>query len=108
MDDASGYHRQHVANAVWNDGKLQLPDREYIQHIDDLLCLEGDAEDSWVHRFVSLFLSYFAPYLHVSHNFLAQTPFALLTMKEYLPHTRSGTQVAEQHVEHRTLREAPI
>jgi hypothetical protein len=59
LGDASGYHRQYVANLLWNDGSLELPDREYIQHIDDLVCLQGDTEDSWVHRFVSNFLNYF-------------------------------------------------
>lgn len=59
LEDASAIHRQSVANLIWNDGSLALPDREYIQHIDDLVCLQGDTEDSWVHFFVSKCINYF-------------------------------------------------
>lgn len=61
LEDASKTHRQSVANLLWNDGGLETPDREYIQHIDDLICLHGDNEDTWVHKFVSGFLAYFGP-----------------------------------------------
>jgi hypothetical protein len=59
LEDASKVHRQSVANLLWNDGTLKEPDREYIQHLDDLICLQGDPEDSWVHKFVGWFLNYF-------------------------------------------------
>lgn len=57
MEPAPNRHRQYVANVIWNDGRLRTPDREYIQHIDDLVYLNRDTESSWVHRFVSTLLN---------------------------------------------------
>ncbi|KEF56504.1 uncharacterized protein A1O9_06691 [Exophiala aquamarina CBS 119918] len=61
LENAPEHHRQYVANLLWNDGSLDVRDREYIQHKDDLVYFQGDTEDSWVHLFVSKILNCFGP-----------------------------------------------
>lgn len=93
LEDASGHHRQYVANLIWNDGSLELPDREYIQHIDDLVCLQGETEDSWIHRFVSKFLNFFGSAGRVRLLCPHVVDILLTTdFLEYLPHKATGTK----------------
>lgn len=95
LEDASAYHRQYIANLLWNDGSLELPDREYIQHIDDLVCLQGDTEDSWVHRFVSRFLNFFGPAgrVRISVHIPQKCCLSLNTdLLEHLSHKATGTK----------------
>lgn len=37
---------------IWADAWLTPNDRDYIQHVDDLIIFEADTESSWVHRVV--------------------------------------------------------
>ena len=57
LQEAPIRHRQSVVNHIWNDGRLQRQDREYILHVDDLVYLNPDTESSWVHVFVRSLLS---------------------------------------------------
>ena len=45
-------NQSSIANFIWNDGRLSVPDRDYITHEDDLVALGGDKEYSWVHVLV--------------------------------------------------------
>lgn len=46
-------NQQGVRAFIQNDRMLLPQDREYIDHVDDLLTLGGDLEHSWVHGLIS-------------------------------------------------------
>ena len=45
-------NKQSIARFICNDGQLRRPDRDFIQHADDLVGLSGDKEHSWVHSMI--------------------------------------------------------
>lgn len=73
MADAMPRHRQTVADLFEEDGTVLENDRSYIQHIDDLLCLDDTSEWTWANQAIEKGLYACGPRVRVRRSFLGST-----------------------------------